>query len=314
MFKYNRQEIKLLAMENNFIANNVEKVLRLCDVLDFINENKISQYLALKGGTAINLFLLGLERLSIDIDFDFLINLTKDNLVLIRNDIKNTITGFMLNEGYFLSDKSKFTHSLDSFVFSYNTTSNSKDILKIEINYSNRVHILNVKNDSILIELNRRVCINRLDDYELIGSKINALILRTTPRDVYDVYKLLNRFNLEMPYIRKVVIFYLSLGSDIPLNMDLLFLRFYEKIRLINYNKLRETLIPVLHRSEKIDIVEMVDEVIKFVKLIFELGNDEKNYINNFNDGNYRPDILFLGYKINDLSNHPMALWKIKNI
>ena len=71
MFKYTKKDVIDIATKNGFILNNTEKVLRLCDILNHFSNSTLSNYLALKGGTAINLFLLDLPRLSIDIDFDF---------------------------------------------------------------------------------------------------------------------------------------------------------------------------------------------------------------------------------------------------
>jgi len=47
----------------------LEKVTRLSDVLEYLNTNPIlKETLALKGGTAINLTIFNLPRLSVDID------------------------------------------------------------------------------------------------------------------------------------------------------------------------------------------------------------------------------------------------------
>ena len=47
----------------------MEKVTRLSDVLEYLNTNPIlKETLALKGGTAINLTIFNLPRLSVDID------------------------------------------------------------------------------------------------------------------------------------------------------------------------------------------------------------------------------------------------------
>ncbi len=127
----------------------------------------------------------------------------------------------MENEGYHLSDKSKFAHTLDSYVYSYQTTSGSNDVLKIEINYSNRVHILKPEVKTSTDILGETASINVLASDELIGSKINALLVRTTPRDVYDVYNLFKSGNIkDEKLIKKIAIFYVCLGSEIPINFD----------------------------------------------------------------------------------------------
>lgn len=119
MFKYTSKEIGRIADETSFNKNTCEKVLRLLSVLDFINHGELSGTLALKGGTAINLFMLDLPRLSVDIDLDFDLPLDRDGMLARRAEVDSLIRLFMENEGYRLSNKSRFAHTLDSYIFAY---------------------------------------------------------------------------------------------------------------------------------------------------------------------------------------------------
>ena len=315
MFKYSKNEVINIAKDNKFITNTMEKVLRLIDILDFINKSKYSNYLILKGGTAINLCLFNLPRLSIDADFDFGINLSKEETKNIREEITEIIKGFMSDEGYSLSSHSKFTHSLDSFVFSYNTLSNSKDILKIEINYSNRLHILESVKTKSLIDIVDPIEINRLKDEELIGSKICALISRTTARDVFDTYMLFKDDKIkDIDLIRKITIFYLILGNDLPFDFDIKFVECINKIESLNYNKIRDNLIPVLHLENKININENKKYLINRLKFMFKLNDNERNFIIEFNNGNFNKNLLFEEYNVSNLIQHPMIKWKLDKV
>ena len=72
MNSYNKNDIAQLASDTHFLRDNLEKVLRLVDVLQFIMQNdKLNDCLVLKGGTAINLAVFEMPRLSVDIDLDF---------------------------------------------------------------------------------------------------------------------------------------------------------------------------------------------------------------------------------------------------
>ena len=45
-----------------------------------------------------------------------------------------------------------------------------------------------------------------------------------------------------------------------------------------------------------------------------KLSDSELKFINEFNNGNYKPELLFDNQDIiNRIQNHPMALWKISN-
>ena len=70
---YSRKYIESLNKDNNFIQNNLKKVVRLLDILTFINFDldPYHEKLVLKGGTAINLMITNLARLSVDIDLLF---------------------------------------------------------------------------------------------------------------------------------------------------------------------------------------------------------------------------------------------------
>jgi len=298
MFKYSRKNVLTISNENNFLTNATEKVLRLSQILNYINESSLNDCLALKGGTAINLFLLNLVRLSVDIDFDFSKNLAKEELLPVREMIKEKLINFMLQEGYDLSEKSKFVHSLDSFVFKYQTTSGSYDMLKIEINYSNRVHALDLLKEKTEIKLGEVVEVNRLANNELIGSKLNALIARTTPRDIYDFYNLIEVNNYDIVLVKKIAIFYLLIGSDLPLNFSVKFNECIKKIESINFNVIKRTLIPVLKKNEKINLDDLKKKLSETLKKLFILKDNEKKFIDNFNvgifDQNYYLKIILL--------------------
>lgn len=104
MFKYTKKEINEIARKANFNINTCEKVLRLSSILDFFQASEISTFLVLKGGTAINLFLLDLPRLSVDIDLDFNLPLDRLSMFSYRSKIDSIIKNFMQNEGYILSE------------------------------------------------------------------------------------------------------------------------------------------------------------------------------------------------------------------
>jgi hypothetical protein len=56
MYNYSKKDLERMTTETGFIRDNLEKVLRLCDVLQYFNENPLfTERLALKGGTAVNL-------------------------------------------------------------------------------------------------------------------------------------------------------------------------------------------------------------------------------------------------------------------
>ena len=143
MMQFDRIQMGRKAKELGFVRDTFEKVCRLVDVLSFMEKDSlISTTLALKGGTAINLTIFDLPRLSVDIDLDFSGEVTREEMLAERDIITEHISKYMTASGYFLSPKSKKYHALDSFVYEYQNAGGGKDNLKIEINYMLRCHML----------------------------------------------------------------------------------------------------------------------------------------------------------------------------
>ena len=143
MRAYNKIELEKVTRETSFIRDNLEKVIRLSNILEFLVSNDdLKGKVVLKGGTAINLTVFDMPRLSVDIDLDYCINSDKDTMMTDRAVIGQEILGHMQSNGYTLHPSSKNTHALDSWVFSYLNTGGNRDNIKIEINYMMRAHIL----------------------------------------------------------------------------------------------------------------------------------------------------------------------------
>jgi len=72
LYNYDKNYISQRASAFGFIRDTLEKVYRLADILEYLNSDPILKgKLALKGGTAINLTIFNLPRLSVDIDLDY---------------------------------------------------------------------------------------------------------------------------------------------------------------------------------------------------------------------------------------------------
>ncbi|MDR1557707.1 MAG: nucleotidyl transferase AbiEii/AbiGii toxin family protein [Tannerellaceae bacterium] len=315
MFNYSKNDLVRVANETGFIRYNLEKVFRLCDILEYLNVNPLlAEHLALKGGTAINLTVFSLPRLSVDIDLDFSKECDRDEMIRIRENINKDLLNFMLTQNYVLSPYTKNPHSLDSWSFYFQNSEGNKDSIRIEINYSMRNHVLPIEKRKANAKLlNIEYEVNTLSMPELFGSKIKALIERTAPRDLYDVNNMIN-FNIIRPeeqnLLRKIVIFYLVLGAKKQINLPFAF----ENLNALKYNQIRANLIPVLRKSERFDF-EIAKTIVKeYLSNLMIFTDNETMFIEMFNQGIYQPDLLFdNGNIIERIKEHPMAVWRTKN-
>ena len=315
MRAYNRIELEKVAKETGFIRDNLEKVIRLSNILEFLVSNdNLKGKVVLKGGTAINLTVFDMPRLSVDIDLDYCTNSDKDTMMADKDVIGQEILRHMQSNGYTLHPSSKNTYALDSMVFSYLNASGNNDNIKIEINYMMRSHILEPLTRKTSIPFIEEVDVYALSPLELFGSKIKALIERAAPRDMYDVNRMIKQKIFkddQMDMLRKIVVFYLAVGGKNKPEKEYSF----ERIQNIKFPQIRSSLIPVLKKTEKFDFEEAKANVVSFLSELLTLGEAEKNFIDSFNQGEYKPELLFDDGKIIErIKEHPMALWKINEV
>lgn len=155
MMQWDRLTLGRMAKELGFPRDTLEKVCRLADVLKFMESDELlSEGIALKGGTAINLTIFDLPRLSVDIDLDYCRSIEREEMLADRGIITEKISKYMMANGYVLSPKSKSYHALDSFVYEYINCGGTKDNLKIEINYMLRCHVLPVARREVRLPWN----------------------------------------------------------------------------------------------------------------------------------------------------------------
>ena len=195
MPQYNRAELGRMATESGFVRDTFEKVLRLKEILRFMNEDEfLREHLLLKGGTAINLTVFNLPRLSVDIDMDYTPNDTREDMLECWEKITNVIKEYMESEGYLLSDASRFSHSLDAFHYNYQNAGGNRDMIKIELNYSLRAHIFEPVYRSILPSAfdDDGLKIRMVNPLEIFAAKGNALITRAAARDLYDWFNMMS--------------------------------------------------------------------------------------------------------------------------
>ena len=311
MPEWNKLLLGKQAKELGFVRDTYEKVCRLTDILKFFeNDALLGNSLALKGGTAINLTIFNLPRLSVDIDLDFSKNVTRDEMMATRSIINDRIEKFMKANGYLLSPKSKQYHALDSFVYEYSNSGGMKDNIKVEINYMLRCHVLETEQRHFESSWEPiGVSVLSVAPIEIFASKIVALINRTAPRDLYDIYNLV-KFGLidesEEPLLRKCVVFYSAIGAESPP-----FEFQFNTIDQVTQNRIKTDLYPVLRNKDKFNLKTAQMQVKAWLESLLKLEDNEQEFLDAFRNKTYQPELLFESTEIVErIRNHPMALWK----
>lgn len=311
--QYNRIKLGRQAKEQRFVRDTFEKVCRLTDILEFIQKDDyLTDRLALKGGTAINLTIFQLPRLSVDIDLDYCKAANREEMLLERERITERIKRYMRGLGYYASQKSKNYHALDSFVYEYVNAGGMKDHIKIEINYMLRCHVLPpVRRNADISWLEKSLEILCVDPIEIFGSKIVALLNRAAPRDLYDVYHMIDSHlfdSSQEQMLKKCICFYRAVGSDaIQQDFD------YQKIEHVSQQRIKTELIPVLHRGEWFDVVNAQQRVLDYLEKLLVLDENEILFWDLFRQKKFEPQLLFEDEEIlSRICFHPMAMWKCR--
>ena len=172
-FNFSKQDIQQLAIRFAYSPNNVEKVIRLCLILDDLNTSEeFAGKLLLKGGTAINLVAFrNCPRLSVDLDLDFAENTSKEETSQIREALNLAINKYCAENGYKVSDRSNFV--MDSKSLLYPTTSGGMDKIKLDINYHSRCHVYPNETTSIPMpfEIDGTLSVAHLNIVELFAAR-----------------------------------------------------------------------------------------------------------------------------------------------
>lgn len=130
------QELKQEASQHGYRPEILEKVYRLLELTqDFMNVPYLRERLALKGGTAINLFCTErLPRLSVDLDFNYVGSLDKDIMKKEKPEIEQMILNICERRRYQLHRNPR-AHAGGKMILAFPGLLGNKGYLEIDLNY-----------------------------------------------------------------------------------------------------------------------------------------------------------------------------------
>ncbi|MFW2569410.1 nucleotidyl transferase AbiEii/AbiGii toxin family protein [Legionella sp. 29fVS95] len=278
------------------------QVALLLEVLPVVSNFKC---FALKGGTAINLFIRDMPRLSVDIDLTYLPIESRD--IFLVNIEAELIKMKRLIEKLGLVVKDVFTKNRTLAklqVFAKNAT------IKIEPNFVLRGSVFACEEQELCEKAQDQFLkfmrINTLSIADLYGGKICAALDRYHPRDLFDLKLLLDNQGLT-EQIRQAFIVYLASGSR-PMH-ELL----DPKISEVSKQEFEKTF--------KNEFLGMTDTLISHEELsniradlpsllLASFTDNERNFLLTLKSGT--PDWSLL--PIEGIETLPGIQWKLRNI
>jgi hypothetical protein len=125
-----------------FRSDTLEKVLRLGRVLDQVGRHPfLGERLALKGGTALNLFFgAQAPRLSVDLDFNYVRPVERDEMLREKEEIERALGLVAEGDGYRLQWGAS-EHAGRKTYLGYRNALGTPDRIEVDVNYLYRVSL-----------------------------------------------------------------------------------------------------------------------------------------------------------------------------
>jgi predicted nucleotidyltransferase component of viral defense system len=256
---------------------------------------------AMKGGTALNLFVQDLPRLSVDIDVVFINHLADRDTALeeIAQEIQR-IEGATAEMGY--ETRTRKVHGGDEVkldIFS------AEAEVKVEVNFVFRGTVLPVQTRSLSEKtqalFSKNIQIPVLSPSELYGSKLVAAMDRQHPRDLFDVLKMYESHGLTQEILDCFVV-YLA-GHNRPVH----------EVLFSNPQPMEETFKNefVGMTSEPIDLAALLNTQQQLMaELPQALTQNHRNFLLSLVQA--KPDWSLLPF--NHLQDMPAIKWKLQNL
>lgn len=302
---------------NGFQERTLDKVDRLLELLAELGRHPVLKgKLCMHGGTAINLFMLEVPRLSVDIDLSYIGAAAREDMLVERPVIEKAIEEVVAFSGY-TSSGSRGEHAGRTFHLKY-TGDWGSDQIKIDLIYLNRVPLVTPRFKPCSI----RPALSALtfSDIELIGGKTKALYDRITVRDIYDIAhlkKYLDEALINSPELHelyhKVILFYASISNHFPLPFE----RRAEERFADLCKEMEDQLYPMLRLLERPSLKAMIDMAESFInRFVLPQNDGEHEYLKRFSQAEYCPELLFGADSpmIAAARLNPEALWKLQNL
>lgn len=186
------ENLSEVAARTGFQAATIERVVRLMDILNDIRQDEIiGNKVALKGGTALNLYHLDLARLSVDIDLNYIGSADREETLKDKALLDRRIPALLTRLGYSVKRDATGEHAGGKWRFGYTSAFERPGTLEIDLNYMYRVPFFGTTEVSSVELAGHQATGTRLIDlHELVGGKLVALANRRATRDVFDAWRL----------------------------------------------------------------------------------------------------------------------------
>ncbi|MBI4489179.1 MAG: nucleotidyl transferase AbiEii/AbiGii toxin family protein [Deltaproteobacteria bacterium] len=315
----NLSKARLLAeaAATGFRPDTLEKALRLLSLLTALRSHPfLKERLALKGGTALNLFVFDVPRLSVDIDLNYIGPSDRDAMLKERPLVEQAIGAVCKREGFTLRHVPD-EHAGGKWYLRYKSALGHSENLELDLNFMFRVPLLPpVTTDSRPIGSYQTTQICLQDFHELAAGKLAALLSRRASRDLFDVHQLLTSALFNREALRTCFLIYGAMNRKDWRTVSANDVRF-------QVNELKKFLLPLLREvavngmgSVEAWANSLLSECREKLSIILPLEEHEREFLTRLLDyGEIKPSLLTEDEELAaKLETHPGLLWKALNV
>jgi len=201
--KISPEKLAAEAEATGFRPDVLEKVANLLGLLDAMRSHPfLKGKLVLKGGTALNLFVFDVPRLSVDIDLNYVGAEDRDVMLAERPKVEQAVQAVFAREGFTVRRMPE-EHAGGKWSLRYESAPGRSGNLEVDINFMFRVPLWPVTTiDSHPVGTWRAIGIPVLDHHERVAGKLAALLARRQARDLFDSHRILRMNNLDSRRLR----------------------------------------------------------------------------------------------------------------
>jgi predicted nucleotidyltransferase component of viral defense system len=315
--KLSREKILAEAALTGFRPEVLEKVVHLLALLQSIWSHPfLKTRFALKGGTALNLFLFDLPRLSVDIDLNYVGSPDKETMLLEKPKLDDAIRAVCHREGFAVRH-SPTEHAGGKWLLRYESALGQGGNLTIDLNFMFRIPLWPITPcDSRVVGFKRAEQITLLDLHEIAAGKLCALLSRQAGRDLFDTHKLLTKKILKMDRLR---IAFVVFGAMNRKDWRII----SERDIRSDTNEIKNELLPLLRTDEMREglytekwVNRLVEECRQSLSAVLPFTKEEEEFLNLILDtGEIEPSLLTSNKDMQGrISNHPGLQWKALNV
>ncbi len=201
--KLSLERLLLETRATGFRPEGLEKVIRLIGILNEIFRDPfLRDRLVLKGGTALNLFIFEVPRLSVDIDLNYIGAATRAGMELERPKVEALLQAILEKEEFTVR-RAPTEHAGGKWLLRYPSAHGSSGNLEVDLNFLHRVPLHPIKfMSSHPLGSFQALNIPVLGFPDLVAGKLVALLDRSAARDVVDAAAILEHPAFDMDQVR----------------------------------------------------------------------------------------------------------------